>query len=351
MEPAPSPVPEGSAKPPATEFALGGLRYARRRLHDMPRVSLWQIGLASQPIHRFLDPTAEPSVEWLTRLEDAAYCADPFAQPDDSGDIWWERYDYGSGRGVLQRARPQESSTARPVDLGIDVHLSYPFLTCIANQVILIPEMSASGTTCIYRLGPAGQLELVASLPVPGIDPILYRWEDRYWLGLTRADIDARSNYCLWHAADLTGPWTPHDDNPVKIDVRSARSAGTPFWHENLLYRPAQDCTSDYGQAVAINRVLECTPSRYREEVATVVRPKPHWPGSQGMHTLSVCGNRTLFDTKVTVFSVMGLWSKTRCFLRERKLARHPLPSAAWCIDASGNRKGPHSRFLRKTRT
>jgi len=294
----------------ATALALGALRNVARRFHDLPRVEVWRVGLADHPIQRFLDEAADPCIEWLTRQEDAAYCADPFAHPDDPDDIWWERYDYRSRCGVLERARPRESDRRERVALGVDVHLSYPFLTRIDGQVILIPEMSASGMTRLYRVGPGNRLDHLVSLPVPGIDPILYRWGGRYWLGLTRADIDARSNYCLWHAPDPAGPWTQHANNPVKIDVRSARSAGTPFWHEGRLYRPAQDCSQSYGGAVAINRVLECTPETYREEQVAVVKPKPHWPAPHGLHTLSSCGNRTLIDAKVTVLSAAGMWTK-----------------------------------------
>lgn len=298
----------------AARLAAGVLRYAARRLHDLPRVEVWQVGLADQPIHAFLDEAAEPRVEWLTRLEGAAYCADPFAHPDDPGDIWWERFDYHSRCGVLERARPREGGARERVAVGVDVHLSYPFLTRIDDQVILIPEMSASGMTRLYRMDADGRPEHLASLPVPGIDPILYRWADRYWLGLTCADIDARSNYCLWHAPDPAGPWTAHAGNPVKIDVRSARNAGTPFWHEGHLYRPAQDCSDSYGGAVAINRILECTPQTYCEEVMAVVKPKPHWRASQGLHTLSSCDGRTLIDAKVAVLSAVGLWSKASRF-------------------------------------
>ena len=298
----------------AARLAGVALRYAARRFRAAPRVEVWRIGLADQPIHAFLDEAAELRVEWLTRPEGAAYCADPFAHPDDPDEIWWERFDYHSRRGVLERARPRDGGARVRVALGVDVHLSYPFLTRLDGQVILIPEMSASGMTRLYRLGGDGQPEHLASLPVAGIDPILYRWGERYWLGLSCADIDARSNYCLWHAPDLTGPWTRHAGNPVKVDVRSARNAGTPFWHEGCLYRPAQDCSDGYGRSVVINRVLECTPRTYREEVAAVVRPQPHWPASQGLHTLSSCGGRTLIDAKAVVLNASGVWSKVSRF-------------------------------------
>ncbi len=296
----------------ASTLTLGAIRYAAKRLCDLPRVEVWRVGLADQPIQRFLDESANPHIDWLTPQEGAAYCADPFSHPDDPDDIWWERYDYHSRCGVLERARPLENQRKEGVRLGVDVHLSYPFLVRIDGQVVLIPEMSASGTTRLYSVGLDGCLKHIASLPVPGVDPILYCWAGRYWLGLTHADIDARSNYCLWHATDLSGPWTPHANNPVKIDVRSARNAGTPFWHNGRLYRPSQDCSQSYGGAVAINRVLECTPETYNEEVVAVVRPKAHWPVREGIHTVSSCRERTLIDAKTSVLSVSGLTSKIR---------------------------------------
>ena len=59
----------------------------------------------------------------------------------------------------------------------------------------------------------------------------------------------------IWWSDDLFGQWRPHAANPVKIDARSARPAGTPFVHAGTLYRPAQDCSHTYGGAVAICRV------------------------------------------------------------------------------------------------
>ncbi len=302
----------------------GGQRYARQRLVDALSTDLWRIGLVHQPIHAFLDPTRQPRIDWLTRIEAAAYCADPIAHPCHPGEIWWERYDYLTHHGVLQRARLGSAVPAETVDLGVSCHMSFPGMVKLDGRTLLIPEMSESGTTRLFSLDREGHWECLAILPVPGVDPVLFRWEDRLWLGLTRADLDKRSNFCLWHATSPSGPWTEHDANPVKIDVRSARSAGPLFRHNGALYRPAQDCTLSYGKRVVINRVIDCTPTRFREEVAAVVGPQPDWTTPHGLHTLAACGEHTLIDAKVTVVSTAGLAAKLG-----RRVGRSTRPPAS----------------------
>ena len=96
----------------------------------------------------------------------------------------------------------------------------------------------------------------------------------------------------------------------MKIDLRSARPAGTPFHHEGGLDRPAQDCSTTYGGAVAICRVDELTPTSFRE---VVVRGLPPLPGRYrpGFHTLASIGDRTLIDGKAYSFSGAGARAAT----------------------------------------
>ncbi len=103
----------------------------------------------------------------------------------------------------------------------------------------------------------------------------------------------------IWYADDLLGPWRPHDGNPVKTDVRSSRSAGTPFAHEGHLYRPTQDCSRTYGARVVLNRVNKLTPEEFVEEAVREISPIA--PYSDGVHTLSSCGEMTLIDGKRVV--------------------------------------------------
>jgi hypothetical protein len=106
----------------------------------------------------------------------------------------------------------------------------------------------------------------------------------------------------LWYSSSAQGPWQAHPDNPVKIDVRSARPGGTPFYADGVLYRPAQDCSRVYGGRIVINRVTTLTPTAFHEEPAATVDPDPAGPYPAGLHTLSAVGDVTLLDAKRMVF-------------------------------------------------
>src|SRR5262249_24806136 len=100
------------------------------------------------------------------------------------------------------------------------------------------------------------------------------------------------------YAERLEGPWFPHSNNPVKIDIRSARPAGSTFWYDSQLYRPAQDCGLTYGGGICINRVLRCSPTEFREEVVRLLSPARSGANPHGLHTISGWGGRCLVDGK-----------------------------------------------------
>ena len=107
----------------------------------------------------------------------------------------------------------------------------------------------------------------------------------------------------------------PHALNPVKMDVRSARPAGTPFIHKGVLYRPAQDCSNAYGGRIAINRVNRLTATEFDEETVKFIEPFIDGPFPDGIHTLSAVGDITLVDGKRERF----IW---QAFIRSRSAAR-----------------------------
>jgi hypothetical protein len=107
----------------------------------------------------------------------------------------------------------------------------------------------------------------------------------------------------LWHAPDPTGPWEPHPGNPVKVDVRSSRPAGTPFEFEGHLYRPAQDCSETYGGGITINRVTQLTPVSFSEEPVATIEARRGSDYAAGVHTLSGSGDLTMIDGKQVVLA------------------------------------------------
>lgn len=316
-------TPDTARGAPWLALAGGGLRWIGRRLADAVVVELWRVGVADRPIGSFVDDPDVAAVRWLTEDESSAYCADPFANPQDADEIWWERYDYRTGLGTLERCRL--GAGVAPVELDVSCHLSFPHLAEMDGEVVLIPEACGSGTTRLYRVGADRQPRCIAVLPVAGVDPVTFRWGDRHWIAVTDGKLSDNANLCLWHAPAAAGPWTPHRNNPVKLDVRSSRNAGTPFWHGGALYRPAMDCSRTYGGQVVLHRIVDCSPTGYREEAVAIVRPDPCWPVPDGLHTLSKCGERTLIDAKVREFRLRGFAAKAMRRLRPPSWWQRPV--------------------------
>ena len=122
----------------------------------------------------------------------------------------------------------------------------------------------------------------------------MFRYNDRWWLMGTR---DALADECLsmYYADDPLGPFTAHAMDPVKIDARSARPAGTPFVHEGILWRPAFDASGD-NPAVVLNKVSVLTPDAFKEEPGRRIDGFPATSYGRGVRTICAMGDVTLVD-------------------------------------------------------
>jgi hypothetical protein len=118
----------------------------------------------------------------------------------------------------------------------------------------------------------------------------------------TRRDRDANAELWLWSAPAFAGPWEPHALNPVKIDVTSARPAGTPFVRDGMLYRPAQDCSHGYGGAIVVNRIDRLDERCFEETVVDRLdlRTDRYAAGNHtvafGAGLVTIDGKRQIFD-------------------------------------------------------
>jgi hypothetical protein len=134
---------------------------------------------------------------------------------------------------------------------------------------------------------------------VEAVDPTIFEHGGRWWLSFASSvrGTHEASALQLYHAESPLGPWAPHRNNPVKVDVRSARPAGRVFHHEGRLYRPAQDGSPRYGTGIVVHELLELTPTSFREEEVT--RISATWrPGLTGTHTINAAGGLTAIDAR-----------------------------------------------------
>lgn len=312
------------------------VRRGRSLLHDLFVHEQWNVGLIRAPIHTVLSGE-QLNVEWFDRPRRHEFLADPFGvMRDGKVTVLCEYLDQRNPRGVIVACDERGSAASRaPVQIGPDVpvHLSYPYLLEVDGKLLCVPETHEAREVALYELVefPNRWRKAVTLLRDRAlVDATPFFFEGLWWLAASEvASKGKTSELHLWWAPKLEGPWTAHAQNPVKVDVRSARPGGTPFVHEGVLYRPAQDCSTTYGRRIVVNRVLELTPEVFREQMATAFEPDKTGPCPAGLHTLSAVGDYTLIDGKRFLF-VPQEFLRTARFLWTAVTRARPAKSPDW---------------------
>jgi hypothetical protein len=264
----------------------------------------WNIGIVYKSIHSFLKPEFKPKIRYIPHKKSNNFLADPFGIIKNKRlTILCENFDYQSSKGNISSIKLTGKAFSQPkVAIDSSVHMSYPYLFRHRGKIYCIPETSQAEEICLYEAKKFPyRWSKVATLikNVPAIDPTIFRYKGIWWLTFTDK---SSHNLFIWYAHNLLGPWKSHANNPVKTDIRSTRPAGTPFIHNNYLYRPAQDCSKTYGGRIVVNRVIKLSPAEFKEEQVAVIEPYKDSPYPDGLHTLSAVGNITLIDGKRFMF-------------------------------------------------
>ena len=283
---------------------------ATAKWHARTMGEWWSVGMATGGLDRVLFGLGD--ITWFHPRTGQAYLADPFPLPG-SRQILAEEMPMAGGTGRIVSATEVDGQLAVTGTVIEDEdHHSFPCTVRDGGITYCVPETTTLGGTRIFQLDESGALRPVADVCAESrlADPTLFRWDKRYWLACTDLDIGMHDNLCLFHAEAMEGPWHRHPKWPVKIDIRGARSAGSPFVIDGRLYRPAQDCAATYGAAIAIHEVMTLTETDFRELPVRTLRPDLNGPFPHGMHTLTPDGKRFWVDGKRFVFTPGALVTK-----------------------------------------
>lgn len=271
----------------------------RRFIDNIIHLEEWNVGIIYEPISVFLECGATPKIHWFPPPERGKYFADPFlVARNGKAYVFCEEFDYRIGKGKIVSFDLTETPPRPEVALDLPIHVSYPYMLEHEGIIYCVPETSRAREIGLYRARNFPyDWRKVATLVsnFPGVDSTVFRFEGRWWLACSHSH--RWETLFLWHSGDLTGPWIPHEANPVKADIHSSRPAGTPFMHNGWMYRPAQDCSSTYGGRIIINRVLVLTPTLFREKEVRTIEPQKE-PYPKGMHTISSASGVTAVDGK-----------------------------------------------------
>jgi hypothetical protein len=298
------------------------VQFLRAQLRGTTKAAVWSVGVADMPISGFLSDQT-PDIRWIPEQGGSGYLADPFALEHEGRVVALvEDYDYSAHRGVISTV-DLDGKGGVEVVLDTGVHASYPFVFEDAGEIYCVPETYQANQIRLYRAVEFPRRWEQVAILVEGmaaLDPTVFRYEDRWWLLCTDHKDGSNTKLHVFYALALEGPWKPHALNPVKTDIRSSRPAGTPFVHEGLLFRPAQDGSESYGGGVTMTRIDELTPTTFSEQIVKHVKPFASGRYRHGVHTLSAVGDRTVVDGRRDTF----IWAAFRreWTSRLRKLTR-----------------------------
>jgi hypothetical protein len=259
----------------------------------------WNIGLITGEVSRLI-AKEDLIIKWYGHQTKDTFLADPFIVSNDGKDyIFVEEYDHAVRKGHISVIYDWNRSPRKIIDE--PYHLSYPFLIRENGQLYMIPEGSESGRLDYYvcRNFPFEWEKAGTLINEEIVDPTILEWNDKYWLFYTMPG-QSRSHLYIRYADSLWGDWVEHKGNPVKIDPTNCRPAGPFFSVNGVLYRPAQDSSTNYGSRIVINEVTELTTDSFREEPRRVISPENYYPYI-GMHHVSFAGMKIAIDGRRTI--------------------------------------------------
>jgi hypothetical protein len=293
-------------------LSLGAAAMARYYWHHGLRHDDWNIGIVDQSVASILERAVIPEVQWAPGQR-GHYAADPFGRWDGTElEVMYEDYAHALGVASIARRTWTRADGWRATRQALDIgtHLSYPFLLDHGGRRLMLPESRASGRLELYEADAAGNWRAIGELGLGRdvADATLVHHDNRWWLFAVAADrLNRATDLYLWSADRPEGPWTEHPQNPVVVDVRSARPGGAFFQLDGRLHRPAQDCSTGYGDRLAIKRVVTLTVDHYEEELVCVLGPERGGAYPHGLHTLTSIGDVTLVDGKRYVWDTRAL--------------------------------------------
>lgn len=249
----------------------------------------WNIGFPQVNIESIVKGE-KFEIKWLKHPYRDRFFADPFIYSVSEKEIviLAEELIFKENKGRIVRlvvGRKDYRLIKRSVVLEKDSHLSYPALLELNGDVFIYPENGASGELTLYKYNG----DTCAAQPVNVIyngalaDATIMPCDNGFLMFATETshhDIDLRLYYC---GNPLIEKFEKGD--VIYMDKNGARSAGGILNINGQLYRPAQDCTTNYGGALTIQE-LKLDGIKISLNNCISIQPKSN-KYSLGIHTLN----------------------------------------------------------------
>lgn len=147
-----------------------------------------------------------------------------------------------------------------------DFHLSYPFVFEFNGFHYLLPESESAEEVALYKFKnfPYNPTKFKVLLTGRFFDSSLIFYDELWYLFTSTSE----GLQIFWSKDLLNADFQPHKKNPITINPKYSRSAGSIFTIDDKLYRPCQDCSNSYGENVNIMEITHLSCHEYAEKVA-----------------------------------------------------------------------------------
>ena len=270
----------------------------------------WNAAIIDQSLENILKNNSlnkdKLNIRWLPKPKNRVFSADPFIFTDKNGNsnLLYENYDYRARKGKISTTIINDEKKKISVAIEEDFHLAFPFILNHNNNIYCIPESFENNQIRLYKLDEAtGNFQFIKPLieNTAAVDSILFKHENLWWLFFTRKDLPSVNLYAYF-SKEFDGNFEEHKNNPIKIDIRSSRPAGAPFYFNGKLCRPVQDCAKTYGDKIHINKIEKLSPQEFSEKTIETITPIENSKFYKGIHTINSDGKYTVIDGKRFIF-------------------------------------------------
>ena len=254
----------------------------------------WNLGLSNQDFLSQFSKVKKGGVlmldvQWMKHHHHNSFYADPFIYEvaENSVKILAEEYFYDRRKGVislLDIERKTGKLLNKSVVLEETCHLSYPFYD--KDYGTFIPESFRNNNWAEYDFdGKAvSNKRIITDFPIIDATPVLHNGK---WYVFATTQPNALDELMIYWSDKREGPYKPHSLNPQKKDIKTSRCGGKIFEFNDELYRPVQDSTHLYGETMHIMKVIDLSPTSFKEEYYCHVQFSNPGKYTLGFHTLN----------------------------------------------------------------
>jgi hypothetical protein len=229
--------------------------------------------------------------------------ADPFVFVDNLRNIWVFYEEKSKQEKGILKCVGINSDVTHKLDLGVNCHLSFPYVFIDNGEYYMIPETCELNEVVIYKSEnfPIKWKRFAKLLEGEFVDSYILKYAEIYYLFTTeKVDNSERYNLQLYTSQDLFSKFKIHPSSPIKIGRKYGRSGGSIIEFGNVLYRFSQNCENRYGEDLLLFQIIEISENTYKEKQIEKNYIRNHFGNENGGHHISIC----TFDNDKTLIAV-----------------------------------------------